>query len=240
MGNIFREFGASSRTCQNPPCSKPWAIAQGFCSKSTDFGPLEILAKCSRTSPYEVRNPFPSIWSMFVGSLGRVLELVEIRHVQNHGLWPRVFAQNRPISVHWKFLQNLHEQTQLQQTKYEVRNPFPSIWATFLGSSGEFKNCHNSPCSKLWAIAQGFCSKSVDLGTLQILAKSSRTTPCDVGNPVPNIWAKFLGSLGRVQELPKFAMFKTMGYSPGFLLKIGRFRPIENSCQIFTNNPGRR
>ena len=30
-------------------------------------------------------------------------------------------------------------------------------------------------------------------------------------------------------------MFKTMGYSPGFLLKIGRFRTLANSPQILTN-----
>ena len=36
----FREFGAISGTHPNPPCSKPWAIAQAFCSKSADFGPL--------------------------------------------------------------------------------------------------------------------------------------------------------------------------------------------------------
>ena len=32
-------------------------------------------------------------------------------------------------------------------------------------------------------------------------------------------------------------MFKTVGYSPGFLLKIGRFRTLANSPQILTNNP---
>ena len=37
------------------------------------------------------------------------------------------------------------------------------------------------------------------------------------------------------RNLPKSAMFKTMGYSPGFLLKIGRFRTLSNSPQIFPN-----
>ena len=36
-------------------------------------------------------------------------------------------------------------------------------------------------------------------------------------------------------HLPKSALFKTMGYSPGFLLKIGRFRTLANSNGIFTN-----
>ena len=33
----FREFGAICRSWQNWPCSKPWAIAQAFCSKSANF-----------------------------------------------------------------------------------------------------------------------------------------------------------------------------------------------------------
>ena len=37
------EFETVSRTDQNPPCSKPWAIAQAFCSKSADFEPLKIV-----------------------------------------------------------------------------------------------------------------------------------------------------------------------------------------------------
>ena len=36
-------------------------------------------------------------------------------------------------------------------------------------------------------------------------------------------------------HLPKSAVFKTMGYSPGFLLKIGRFRTLANSHQIVIN-----
>ena len=36
-------------------------------------------------------------------------------------------------------------------------------------------------------------------------------------------------------HLPKSALFKTMGYSPGFLLKIGRFPTLANSHGIFTN-----
>ena len=31
-------------------------------------------------------------------------------------------------------------------------------------------------------------------------------------------------------------MVKTMGYSPGLLLKIGRFRTPKNSIELFTNN----
>ena len=44
-------------------------------------------------------------------------------------------------------------------------------------------------------------------------------------------------SLGRFLALTKIRLFKTMGYSPGFLLKMGRFRTLANSHGIFTNKP---
>ena len=65
VGDVLREFGVSSRTFQNRPCSKPWAIAQAFWSKSVSFGPLKILPKSSLAMPYAVRNPFSSMWAMF-------------------------------------------------------------------------------------------------------------------------------------------------------------------------------
>ena len=54
----LREFGTISNTYQNPSCSKPWAIAQAFWSKSVDFGPLEIYPKSVPTSSKTVRIPF--------------------------------------------------------------------------------------------------------------------------------------------------------------------------------------
>ena len=56
-----REFGAISGTYQNPPCSKLWAIAQAFCSKSASFGPLRIQPKCTQTILQVVSNPFASM-----------------------------------------------------------------------------------------------------------------------------------------------------------------------------------
>ena len=54
----FREFGAISRTYQNRPCSKPWAIAQGFCSKTAKFRPLRIHLKSTQTVAQRLRNNF--------------------------------------------------------------------------------------------------------------------------------------------------------------------------------------
>ena len=44
------------------------------------------------------------------------------------------------------------------------------------------------------------------------------------------------GSLGRFPALTKIR-YKTMGYSPGLLVKIARFRTLGNSPEIFSNNP---
>ena len=44
------------------------------------------------------------------------------------------------------------------------------------------------------------------------------------------VWSDF-------QDLPKSAMFKTMVYGPGFLVKIGQFRTLGNSPKIPPNNP---
>ena len=168
--DVFREFGPISSTYQNPPSSKPWAIAQAFLSKLADFGSLHILSKTSLTSLYAVRNPFASIFATFLGSLGRFPALVKIGHVQYHGLQPRLFGQNPPISSHCKFSRKLHEQvfTHLRIHLQASRRPFKGVLADF-------------------------------------------------------------------QHLPKSAMFKTMGYSPGFLVKICRFRLIANVPENLTN-----
>ena len=60
-GKHFGEFGAISGTYQNPPSSKPWAIAQAFCSKSANFGPLQNHPKSTQTILQAVSNPFASM-----------------------------------------------------------------------------------------------------------------------------------------------------------------------------------
>ena len=41
-------------------------------------------------------------------------------------------------------------------------------------------------------------------------------------------------------DFPKSAMFKTMGYSPGFLLKIGQISTLSNSPEININSRAKR
>ena len=63
-------------------------------------------------------------------------------------------------------------------------------------------------------------------------------------NKPQNSWKSICNHVGDVSEslddfsnLQKSALFKTMGYSPGFLVKIGRFQTLGNSYEIFTNKP---
>ena len=94
----------------------------------------------------------------------------------------------------------------------------------------------NPPCSKPWAIAQAFCSKTADIRPSGIHPKSTQTFPQGVRNPFPSMYEVILGVWSDFQDLPKSAMFKTMGYSPGFLLKIGQFPTLANSPEIDTNS----
>ena len=231
IGGVSGSLERFSIPTQNPPCSKPWAIAQAFCSKSVDFGPFRIHPNLAPKISKVVKNLFSSkqeafqgVWNDFrhlpksamfktmgyspgfllkigrfrtlsnspqiftnnlessqksickhivdvSGSLERFSAPTQIRHVQNHGLQPRLFAQNRSISDPFEFTPNLHQQSRKQ---------------------------------------------------LQIYLQANRRR-----------FRKF-GTI--FDTYPKSAMFKTMGYSPGFLLKIGRFRTLSNSPQIFTNN----
>ena len=165
------------------------------------------------------------------GSLERFSIPPQIRHLQNHGLQPRLFAQNRSISDPFEFKPNLHQKSRKQLKIY-----FPANRRRFRLFGTIFGTYPNPPCSKPWAIAQAFCSKSVDFGPFQIHPKSSPTITKVVGNLFASTQQTFQEVWNDFRHLPKSAMFKTMGYSPGFLLKIGRFRTLSNSPQIFTNN----
>ena len=166
----FREFGAISRTYQNPPCSKPWAIAQAFCSKTANFRPLRIHPKSTQTIAQIVRNSFRRVQERF--------------------------------------------------------REFGAISRTY----------QNPPCSKPWAIAQAFCSKTANFRPLRIHPKSTQRITQIVRNDFRRVQDAFQRVWSDFQDLPKSAMFKTEGYSPGFLLKNGQFSTLANSPEINTKN----
>ena len=287
----FREFGAISRTCPNPPFSKPWAIDQGFCSKTAKFRPSQILQKSTQTVAQRVRNnfrvvqeAFQRVWSDFpdlpksamfktvgyspgfllkniqfstlsnvpeidtnsraksqksfqkglVGiseSLERFPGLAQIRHVQNHGLQPRVFAQNLPNFDPLEFSRNRHKQSRklLEMILEGFRRHFREFGAIS-------RTCPNPPFSKPWAIAQAFCSKTAKFRPSRIHPRSTQKVPQSVRNHFRRVQEAFQRVWSDFQDLPKSAMFKTMGYSPGFLLKNGQISTLSNSPEIDTNS----
>ena len=91
------------------------------------------------------------------------------------------------------------------------------------------RTCQNRPCSKPWTIAQAFCSKSPNFRPLRIHHKSTQTVAQEVANHFRTVLQAFQRVWSDFQELTKSAMFKTMGYSPGLLLKIGQFTTLTNS-----------
>ena len=97
------------------------------------------------------------------------------------------------------------------------------------------KTYPNPPSSKPWAIAQAFWSKSADYGPFGIHPKSPPTFSKVGGNPFASTLDAFQDVWNDSRNLPKSAMFKTMGYSPGFLVKISRFRTLRNAYEILTN-----
>ena len=166
-------------------------------------------------------------------SLERFRGLAKIHRVQNHGLQPRLFAQKRPIFDPRQFTLDRHKQS---------RKQLEIILGGFMRRFREFgaisTTCQNPPFSKPWAIAQAFCSKMADFRSSPIHPRSTQTDPEVVRNPFRRVQEAFQRVWSDFEDQPKFTLFKTMGYSPGFLLNNGRFSTHANSLQIDTNSRG--
>ena len=226
----FREFGTNPNTYPNPPCSKPWAIAQAFWSKSADFGSFEIHPKSSPTFSKLVGNPFASTSDAF------------------QAFW--IDSRNLPKSAMFKtigyspgFLVKIGQFRTLRNSSEIFTNILESSWKCICKHiGGDRRSLERTPkltqirhVQKPWAIAQAFWSKSADFEPFQIHPISSPTFSKVVGNAFASTSDAFQGFWFDSRNLPKSAIFKTMGYSPGFLVKIGRFRTLRNSSDFFTN-----
>ena len=166
-------------------------------------------------------------------SLERFRGLAKIRHVENHGLAQAFCSKTaniRPSRIHPKSTQTVPQ---------GVRNPFPSMQQANLGFGAISRTYQSPPCSKPWAIAQAFCSKTANFRPSRIHPKSTQTVPQAVRNPFRWVQEAFWRVWSDFQDLPKSAMFETMGYSPGFLLKNGQYPTLANSPEIDTNSPAR-
>ena len=140
------------------------------------------------------------------------------------GYSPGFFAQNRSNFDRCEFTLNRHKQS---------RKVLEIIFVGFKRRLREFgaisRTCQNRPCSKPWAIAQAFCSKSVKFRPLRINPRSTQTVPQGDRNYFKRVVEAFQRVWSDFQNLSKSAIFKSMGYSPGFLLKIGQISSLANS-----------
>ena len=226
---LFRMFGTIPDTYPNPPCSKSWAIAQAFWSKSADFGPFGIHPKSSPTFSKVVGNPFASTLDAF------------------QDVWND--SRNLPKSAMFKtmgyspgFLVKIGQFRTLRNSSEILTNILESSWKSIWEHIGCFSVClersRNLPKSamfKTMGYSPGFLVK---IGQFRTLRNSSEILTNILESSWKSIWEHigcFSVCLERSRNLPKSAMFKTMGYSPGFLVKIGQFRTLRNSSEIFTN-----
>ena len=211
----FREFGAISRTYQNRPSSKPWAIAQGFCSKTAKFRPLRIHPKTTQTVPQRLKINFINVLEPFqrVGSDLQDLKKSTLFKTMGYsqGFCSKT-AKFRPLRIPPKTTQTVPQRLKINFIR--VLEPFQRVWS-------DLQDLPKSTLFKTMGYSQGFCSKTAKFRPLRIPPKTTQTVPQRLKSnfirvlaPSQRVWSDF-------QDLPKSTMFKTMGYSPGFLLKNG-------------------
>ena len=137
---------------------------------------------------------------------------------------PSSFGRNRPIFDPYELTLNRNKQSRKQSQIILER-----FWRRFREFGAISRSWQNRPCSKPWAIAQAFCSKSANFRPLRIHTKSTQTVAQAVTNHFTTVLQAFQRVWSDFRELTKSAMFKTMGYRRGLLLEIGQFSTLTNS-----------
>ena len=142
----FREFRTISRSSKNRPCSKPWAIAQGSCSKSANYRPARIPPKSTQTVAEAVKNHLRTVLKAFQRVWSYFQDFTKSAIFKTMGYSP--FVQNRPIFDTCEFPLNRHKQLRKQSQIILER-----FWRRFRELGAISRISRNRPCSKLWAIA---------------------------------------------------------------------------------------
>ena len=123
----------------------------------------------------------------------------------------------------------------MQVVKNEFRRvlePFQSVWS-------DLQNLSKSAMFKTMGYSPGFLLKIGQFSSLANSPISTETVVQVVKDQFGRVLEPFQSFWSDLQNLSKSAMFKTMGYSPGFLLKIGQFSSLANSPEIDGNSRAR-
>ena len=142
----------------------------------------------------------------------------------------RLTANLRPSRIHPKSTQTVPQ---------GVRNPFRRILEAFQRVWSDFQNLPKSAMFKSMGYSPGFLLKTINFRPSRFHPNSTQTVPQEVRDPFRGVLEALQRVRSDFQNLPKSAMFKSMGYSPGFLLKNGQSPTLANSPQIDTNSPAR-
>ena len=206
----------------------------GFLLKNGQFSTLANCPAIDTNSAKSSQKSFQKSTGGVSESQKRFRGLTKIGHVQNHGLQSRLFVQKRPNFDPCEFTRNQHK-----QSRKELAITLEWYRRRSRKFGGISRTYQNRSFSKPWAIAQAFCSKTANFRPLQIVPQSTQTVAQGVRNyfrrvqeAFPKVWRDF-------EDLPKSVIFKTMGYSPGFLLKNGQFSTLANCPAIDTNSGAR-
>ena len=233
----FREFGAISRTCQNRPCSKPWAIAQAFCSKSANFRPLRIHPKSTQTVAQAVTNHFRTVLQAFKRVWSDFQDLPKSAMFKPWAIAQAFCSKSanfRPFRIHPKSTQTVAQ---------AVTNHFRTVLQAFQRVWSDFQDLPKSAMFKPWAIAQAFCSKSANFRPFRIHPKSTQTFTQAVTNHFKTVLAAFQRVWSDFQDLRKSAMYKPWAIAQAFCSKSANFRHFrihpkstQTSAQALTNH----
>ena len=213
---------------------KTMGYSPGFLLKNGQFSTLANSPEINTNSRASSQKSLKKGLGGVSESLERFRGLTKIGHVQNHGLQPRLFAEKRPIFDPCELSRNRHK-----QWRKELEIILEGYRRRFRKFGGISRTYQNRSFSKPWAIAQAFCSKTANFRPLRIVPQSTQTVTQGVRNhfrrekeAFPKVWRDF-------EDFPKSVIFKTMGYSPGFLLKNGQFSTLANCPAIDTNSGAR-
>ena len=183
---------------------------------------MGIYPKSTQTVAEAVGNHFKTLLKAFQRVWRIFQEVTRPTMFKTMGYSP--FVQNRLIFDTCEFTFDRHK-----QSRKHSQIILEWFWRRFREFGTISRTCQNRPCSKPWAIAQALCSKSAKFRHLRINPKSTQTVLQAVTNHFRTVLEAFQRVSNDFQELKKSAMFKTMGYSPDLLLKIGQFSTLGNS-----------
>ena len=195
----------------------------GFFSKSANIRHFRIHPKSTQTVAQAVTNHFRTVLQAFQRVWSDFQDLPKSAMFKPWAI-AQAFCSKSANFRHFR----IHPKS-TQTSAQALTNHFRTVLQAFQRVLRDFRDLPKSAMFKTMGYSPGFCSKSANFRPLRIHPKSTQTVAQAVTNHFRTVLQAFQRVWSDFRDLPKSAMFKTMGYSPGFLLKIGQFSTLTNS-----------